>query len=300
MRARYRRAAVLVAFVSAAWAVSGQERGSATAFSFEVVAPGVELAASQDPALVGGLGPVVVHALRLDLSRVRVGVSLAQGRSPALERVLDNATRTGALAAVNAGFFLPSGAPAGLLAVNRGFVGLGSSARAALGTIDGRAGQRVVIGRLRAFWLPWSQWGAAWPATVLLPEARDGDGAWDEVRDLVGGAGLLVHDGTAITDWSVERLRAGFATERHPRTMAGVDAAGRLWLFVVDGRQPGRSIGMTFADLTQMAMAVGLRDAINLDGGGSTTMVVRGEIVNRPSDLTGPRAVSDVLAVWAR
>ena len=43
-----------------------------------------------------------------------------------------------------------------------------------------------------------------------------------------------------------------------------------------------------------------LRDALNLDGGGSTTMVVQGKIVNRPSDAGGPRAVSDAILVKSR
>jgi exopolysaccharide biosynthesis protein len=45
---------------------------------------------------------------------------------------------------------------------------------------------------------------------------------------------------------------------------------------------------------------LGLRDALNLDGGGSTTMVINGEIVNRPSDAAGPRPVSDAILVTLR
>ena len=47
---------------------------------------------------------------------------------------------------------------------------------------------------------------------------------------------------------------------------------------------------MTFADLLRLCDRLELRDALNLDGGGSTTMVVSGKVVNRPSDATGPRA----------
>jgi len=116
----------------------------------------------------------------------------------------------------------------------------------------------------------------------------------------VGGAGLLVRDGQAVTDWKVERLRAGFDTERHPRTMIGVDGRGQIWLITVDGRNERISLGMRFAELQYLARQLGLRDALNLDGGGSTTMVVRDRIVNHPSDRAGPRPVSDSLLVFAR
>jgi exopolysaccharide biosynthesis protein len=82
--------------------------------------------------------------------------------------------------------------------------------------------------------------------------------------------------------------------------MIGVDEDGDVWLVAVDGRQINHSIGMTFKDLQRLAARLGLRDALNLDGGGSTTIVVRDEIVNRPSDPQGPRRVSDALIVTQR
>jgi exopolysaccharide biosynthesis protein len=57
---------------------------------------------------------------------------------------------------------------------------------------------------------------------------------------------------------------------------------------------------MTFTDLLRLCDRLELRDALNLDGGGSTTMVVNGRIVNRPSDAAGPRAVSDAILVKTR
>jgi hypothetical protein len=123
---------------------------------------------------------------------------------------------------------------------------------------------------------------------------------WESAYDIVGGAGLLVRDGKPIEDWTVEDLRQGFDTERHPRTMIGVDGRGDVWLVAVDGRQLNHSIGMTFGDLQRLAARLGLRDALNLDGGGSTTLVVRDAIANQPSDPQGPRKVSDALIVTAR
>jgi hypothetical protein len=123
---------------------------------------------------------------------------------------------------------------------------------------------------------------------------------WETADHIVGGAGLLVRNGRPISDWEVERFREGFTTERHPRTMIGVIEDGTVWLVTVDGRQPGSSVGMTFAELQRLALGLGLQNALNLDGGGSTTMVVGGQVVNSPSDLVGARAVSDVLLVQER
>jgi hypothetical protein len=118
--------------------------------------------------------------------------------------------------------------------------------------------------------------------------------------DVVGGVGLLAVGGRMITDWEPEKARAGFATERHPRTVIGTSGDGRVWLITVDGRNPALSLGMNFAELQALARRVGLVDALNLDGGGSTTMVVNGSVRNHPSDLTGPRRVSDAITVSVR
>jgi exopolysaccharide biosynthesis protein len=123
---------------------------------------------------------------------------------------------------------------------------------------------------------------------------------WVQAQDIVGGAGLLVHQGKPIADWSPEQLRAGFDTERHPRTVIGTTRGTAVWLVTIDGRNPSVSLGMTFAELTNLAQKLNLVHALNLDGGGSTTMVVNGKIVNHPSDATGARKVSDALIVTRR
>ena len=82
--------------------------------------------------------------------------------------------------------------------------------------------------------------------------------------------------------------------------MIGTAGDGRIWLITVDGRNKALSLGMSFAELQTLIARVGLVDALNLDGGGSTTMVVKGAVVNRPSDPTGPRRVSDSIIVRAK
>jgi len=84
-----------------------------------------------------------------------------------------------------------------------------------------------------------------------------------------------------------------FVAGRNPRTLAGVRADGTLLLATVDGRRPGWSVGMTLPEAARLMRSLGARDAVNLAGGGSSTMTIRGEVVNRPSDRVGERPVSN-------
>jgi Phosphodiester glycosidase len=122
--------------------------------------------------------------------------------------------------------------------------------------------------------------------------------SWLLAQDIVGGAGLLIHAGRDVEDWTIERFNQGFAELRHPRTMIGTSADGTIWLVTVDGRQPELSVGMSLAELRTLARRLGLTNALNLDGGGSTTMWVQGQVMNKPSDPAGPRKVSDALLVY--
>jgi exopolysaccharide biosynthesis protein len=123
---------------------------------------------------------------------------------------------------------------------------------------------------------------------------------WSRAQSIIGGAGLLIREGRDIEDWSLETFAKGFAENRHPRTMIGTAEDGTIWLVTVDGRQPEHSAGMTLVELRDFARRLGLANALNLDGGGSTTMWVQGQVINRPSDATGPRKVSDALLVRVR
>ena len=76
--------------------------------------------------------------------------------------------------------------------------------------------------------------------------------------------------------------RPSFSAARHPRTAVGFDSdENLLWIIVVDGRQPGYSDGMTLPELAGVFEALGVEEAVNLDGGGSTVMVLGGEAVSR-------------------
>jgi hypothetical protein len=99
--------------------------------------------------------------------------------------------------------------------------------------------------------------------------------------DVLGGNPRLVVDG-AVAGPEVDGTGDFFG--RHGRTAVGVTADGRLLLVVVDGRQPGYSRGMTLRELAELLLRLGAQSAMNLDGGGSSEMVVNGLTANRPSD----------------
>ena len=66
---------------------------------------------------------------------------------------------------------------------------------------------------------------------------------------------------------------------------------------LVDGRQSPHSVGMTLPEIARLFESVGTDEAINLDGGGSSALILAGKPVNRPSDPTGERAVVNALAL---
>ncbi|MEU6159582.1 phosphodiester glycosidase family protein [Streptomyces sp. NPDC047130] len=121
---------------------------------------------------------------------------------------------------------------------------------------------------------------------------------------VVNGGPELVRDGrrhaTPAADGMIRpgdpSFTYGWVTRRNPRTLAGVDARGRILLATADGRATA-SLGLSIAEAAAVAQALGMRDAVNLDGGGSTTMVAGDRVINAPSDAAGERPVGDAILV---
>jgi hypothetical protein len=124
----------------------------------------------------------------------------------------------------------------------------------------------------------------------------------DDARQIVSGSDLMLANGRNL----------GGPADLAPRTAAGVDRDGRtLVLLVVDGRRPDYSVGMNLTQLADEMMHKGCSDALNLDGGGSSTLAARDpasgdiKVVNSPSDghdfffsLSMARPVADVLGIF--
>jgi len=116
---------------------------------------------------------------------------------------------------------------------------------------------------------------------------------------VIGGWPRILRDGVNVAGdaATVEGTISRNAEMKHPRTAVGFSRdSTTLFILAVDGRTQ-RSVGVTLAELADLMRQLGAWQAMNFDGGGSTTMVVDGKVVNVPSDTTGERAVGNVLMV---
>ena len=120
-----------------------------------------------------------------------------------------------------------------------------------------------------------------------------------KAEDITNGASLLVKDGSPDLTFEAEKISKSFAETRHPRTAAAVTKNGEILFVTVDGRSES-SGGISLKDLADFLISLGAVDAINLDGGGSTTMVIQGKVVNQPSDKEGERAIGDAIIIRSR
>lgn len=111
---------------------------------------------------------------------------------------------------------------------------------------------------------------------ILQPE-------WPTVSDAIGGGPILVRDGRPVYRAN-EAFEVSVIAPRHPRTAIGQLADGRILMVVVDGRQSGYSVGMTTFEMAQTMVRLGAVRAMQLDGGGSSTLAFDGVVLNRPSD----------------
>jgi hypothetical protein len=102
---------------------------------------------------------------------------------------------------------------------------------------------------------------------------------YPEVMDWIGGQPDILRNGNIVAPHD-----CGYICNRQPRTAVGATANGTILMVVVDGRRAGYSVGLTLVQLAKFMKREGAVRAVNLDGGGSSEMWVKGNIVNRPSD----------------
>ncbi|MBL6720530.1 MAG: phosphodiester glycosidase family protein [Planctomycetes bacterium] len=216
------------------------------------------------------------------------------------------AAALGAIVAINAGFFAPSGSVSTV--VDEGEVACcGPSSvsregspypvtRAAIGfDREGRADcawtwcfDRVVY----ALEAP----VANAPGKPAKAPTRDQGRPWEGVEELLGAGPMLVAHGALHNTEVAECFQSLGGTSRHPRTAAGWAEDGTLLLLVLDGRSK-TSRGATLDETAAILLAHGAHEALNLDGGGSTTLWVAGQVLNQPSDKAGERPVASILAL---
>ncbi len=222
--------------------------------------------------------PWSVHLIEVDALRCELGFRVvraggAEGRIEVTE--MARRSEPGVIAAINGDFFTPEDLPLGV--------------EVSEGQLRGRTSRPVFAWRPGV--LPWVgpvEWGedslrlGSWTVTERGP---------NHGAQVVAGFPSLLEGGMPVGDLEL-RERPEFSASRHPRTAVGFDAERAvLWLVVADGRQEGVSEGMTLPELAALFRSLGALDAINLDGGGSSVMVIRGEAVSRPSGPAGERPV---------
>ncbi|HEY8563384.1 MAG TPA: phosphodiester glycosidase family protein [Pyrinomonadaceae bacterium] len=139
---------------------------------------------------------------------------------------------------------------------------------------------------------------------ALPPSAHNGltDSSNSKIsfsEDVTNGVPELIKDGKIDITWEQEKSSKEFVETRHPRTAVAKLKDGKFLMITIDGRSEA-SAGIGLEDLAKLLLEFGAVDAMNLDGGGSTTMFLDGKVVNKPSDKEGERRVSDAILVFPR
>jgi exopolysaccharide biosynthesis protein len=125
------------------------------------------------------------------------------------------------------------------------------------------------------------------------------DPAWNDVEHAIQAGPMLVRDRQLVPQTEMEGFDSSFVRLRHPRTVVGHNAEGDWLFFVGDGRDGTHSVGYSLSETAAILQTLGALNALNLDGGGSTEMVIRGVLYNRPSEGR-ERPISYGLAVVNR
>ncbi len=372
----------------------------------EVIAPGIEhiQITRGSKSEKETTGPWFINILRIDPTKARLRMVHAMDEAVGLETVSSLATRYGALAAVNSGYFRTTGTyrgdSVGIEVLNGKLLSESNNVRAAAGLIEREGKQEMIFGHLKFDGQitsgPSTKWhgrlargdtrkmrvpqakhaidglnrpradneliiftpefhrttltepsglelivrrgriveqrdlkgSTAIPADGFVislagrarqwaldnlrvgtrvklnlnwsPTETDQTDSWKKAANIIGGGPQLIKNGRVEITNAAEKILPSFVHDGHPRTAIAKLKSGQILLVTVDGRQPGESIGMSLTMLADLLIEFGAVEAINLDGGGSTTMVIRNKLVNKPSDATGERPVSDAILVFPR
>lgn len=120
------------------------------------------------------------------------------------------------------------------------------------------------------------------------------------MKTAVGGGPVLIQQGKIHITNNEEMKFSGKAIhDAHPRTGIGYTKDGKLIILVVEGRNPGIAEGSTLTELAQLFKELGCEEALNLDGGGSSSLLINGKETIQPSDKGGQRAIPAVFVIKA-
>ena len=116
----------------------------------------------------------------------------------------------------------------------------------------------------------------------ILPWSRSIERGYKKKTGTVLASGPLLLQNSHNADWSA--CDSNFIEAKHPRSAIAITKDKRVLLITVDGRSPGNAIGMNIPELAHLIKTIGGKTALNLDGGGSTTLYLNGNILNHPCD----------------
>lgn len=169
--------------------------------------------------------------------------------------------------------------------VRRSAIGLDAFNMARIGWVSSRKDS--------SFW-----WSNPVPNTPDAPfeDSTAERGEFWAATDAVAAGPMIVREGAMSVTTNEEVFFHTTIPDVHPRTAAGVDSRGRLLLLVVDGRQ-NASRGVSLEELAALMTEFDAVDALNLDGGGSSTFIVGNDLLNRPAGATYQREVVSGIVV---
>jgi len=128
-------------------------------------------------------------------------------------------------------------------------------------------------------------------------DLKDIEWKWWKMRTAVGGGPVLIHDGRIWITNKEEQLFSGGDVDRRPRTAMGYTRDGHLIILAIQGRSPGIAEGATLEEVAKMLSDLRCYEAVNLDGGGSSCMLINGKETIKPSDKDGERPVPAVFII---
>lgn len=244
---------------------------------------------------------VSIHVLEIDPDFFDIISSKAKLQY--LETVEKIATRNQALAAINGGFFHKEGeligVPVGILKIQEIWHEIPRVPRGAIGWSN--SNKKVLFDQVLVDI-------SLDNAVSIIPQSTPNytnSNDWSLATYIVGGAPILVRSSRMLTDFSSEKTIKSFLYKKHARTAIGILPNGHFVLVAVDGtnRYFFSNLGFSIPDLANFMSDIGCKEALNLDGGGSTTMVLQGNVINTPcGELTDDkgnyvREVSDAILV---
>ena len=208
------------------------------------------------------------HILRIPYTRPEyecvVGLATSGRETPS-----SMAKRKGAILAVNGGFFEWTGEHVGLTMQSGKIINSTYKMKPSRGSIGFGKRHKIVIDRVNYS-----------DGKITGSNGTD----WTGVTEILSAGPVLLLNGVIQPDWTDEELVPSFSTTAHARTAVGYTRDTVIYMVVIDGYQPEISIGISIRELAQYMKDLGCTDALNLDGGGSSTMVIWNKVVNCVSD----------------